>query len=73
MFDTIRLYIDAVVALITMAILGGIAGLIAAAVTGDRTHAAIASTAVFVLTGAVLMIRLWRVTHKPIAPLDPGV
>lgn len=73
MLDTVRLYIDATVAVATMATLGFIAGLVAYGITGDGTLIILAAIAVFALTGAVLMIRLWRTNRKPALPLDPGV
>ena len=73
MLNTVRLYFDATVAVAIMATLGVISGFIAAGLTGDRTLALLAAGAVFGLTGAVLMVRLWRTTQKPVLPLDPGI
>ena len=71
--NTVRLYFDATVAVAIMATLGVISGFVAAGLTGDRILALLVAGAVFVLTGAVLMVRLWRTMHKPALPLDPRV
>jgi hypothetical protein len=73
MIDTIRLYLDAFLAIATMGALAVIAGLAAAAATGDRMMVAIAAVSTFVIAGAVLVVRLWRVTRKRTVPMDPGV
>jgi hypothetical protein len=72
MIDTIRLYFDATLAVAIMAALGIVAGFAAAAITGDRTLVIATTAVVFVLTGAVLTVRLWRITRKPQLPLDTG-
>jgi hypothetical protein len=73
MFDTVRLYFDATVALAIMATLGVIAGFVAFAVTGDRTLAMLATAAVFAVTGMLLTLRLWRITRsaRPAGPATP--
>jgi len=73
MLDTVRLYLDATLAVAFMAVLGIISGLIADGVTGDRVLALIVAGAVFLLTGAILIVRLWRITQRPALPLDPGI
>jgi hypothetical protein len=72
MLNTVRLYLDAVLAVAIMAALGIISGFAAAAITGDRTSVIATTAAVFFLTGAILVFRLWRTTRKPAIPLDPG-
>lgn len=71
MLDTVRLYVDAAVAVAIMATLGVISGLAAAALTSDRSVVIVASVVGFMLTAAVLVVRLWRVRQKPALPLDP--
>ena len=73
MLDTVRLYLDATLAVAFMAVLGIISGFIADGVTGDRVLALIVAGAVFLLTGAILIVRLWRITQRPALPLDPGI
>lgn len=73
MLDTVRLYVDAALAIAIMATIGVIAGFAAAAITGDRATVIAATGVAFVLTGAILIFRLWRLTRKPAHPIDPGV
>jgi hypothetical protein len=73
MVNSIRLYLDAALGVAIMAALGVIAGFVAAGVTGDRTLALTVAGIVFILTGAVLIVRLWRITHQSPVPLDPGI
>jgi hypothetical protein len=73
MLDNVRRYIDATVAVATMATFGIISGFVAAGVTGDRTVAFLTAVVAFALTGAVLMVRLWRLTRIPLPPPDPVV
>jgi hypothetical protein len=73
MLDTIRLYIDATLAVAIMVTLSVISGFIATAVTDDRTLILSTIAAVFALTGAGLLLRLWLVTQKPLAPRGPPV
>jgi hypothetical protein len=68
--DTVRVYFDAVMALALMAMSGIIAGFIAFAITGDRTLVMLVTGGAFILTGAVLVVRLWRLTRKPPLPTD---
>lgn len=72
MLDTVRRYIDAAVAVAVMATLGIISGFVAAGLTGDRMLAFLTALAAFALTGVVLMVRLWRMTRKPILPPGPA-
>jgi len=70
---TVRLYFDATVAVAIMAILGITSGFIAAGLTGDPTLTLAAAGAVFILTGTVLIVYLWRTAQKSPSPLDPGI
>ena len=70
--DTARLFFDATVGLAIMATLAIISALAAAALTDDRSIVILVGGCVFTLTGAFLMIRLWRMTPKPVAPAEPG-
>ena len=72
MLDTVRLFFDATVALAIMATFAAISALAAAAATDDRTLVVLTAGSVFALTGAVLMVRLWRMTPKPIPRIEPG-
>jgi len=67
----LRLYLEATVAVAIMAVLGVVAAFIAAAITGDRTLVIAAAAAAFLISGAVLMVRLWRLPRKAALPLDP--
>ena len=72
MMSTVQLYLDATVAVATTTILGFASGVIAVALTGDLRLALLSAGAVFLLTGARLVVRLWRIT-RPVLPLDPSV
>lgn len=72
MLDSLRLYFDATLAVAIMAVAAILSGFVAAAATGDRTFVILTTIAGFVLTGAVLVFRLWRMTRKAALPLDPG-
>jgi hypothetical protein len=54
-----------------MAALGAISGLATLALTGDQRLALLVATVAFVLTGIVLMVRLWRMTQAPPPPTEP--
>jgi hypothetical protein len=74
MLNTVRLYLDALLAVAIMTSLATVSGFVAAAITGDRDLVIAATAAAFILTGAVLVVRLWRTTHKPaVPPLDTGI
>lgn len=72
MLNTVRLLIDATVALAIMATLAAISALAAAAITDDRMLVIMTAGAVFTLAGAVALVRLWRMSQKPVAGLEPG-
>lgn len=71
MVDTVRIYIEATVAVATMATLGVVSGFAAFALTGDRTLAFGVAAAAFLLTGIVLTVRQWRLTRTPPPPAEP--
>jgi hypothetical protein len=68
----LRLYIDAILAIAIMSFLAILGAFAAAAITGDRTLVIMTTIAVFVLSGAVFVVRLWRTTRKPVLPIDPN-
>jgi len=70
--DTVRLYVDATVAVALMTTFGIVAGFVAAAMTGNHMHIVLAAGAAFALTGVALTVRLWRMTRRP-APPAPAV
>jgi hypothetical protein len=67
----VRLYIEATLAVAIMATLAVISGFVAAAITGDRPLVMATVALVFVLTGVVLALRLWRMAREQMPPLDP--
>lgn len=64
MVSTFRLYIDASYAIAIMAIVGILSGFATAAITGDTQRSLQVALALFALTGAFLIVRLWRITRK---------
>jgi hypothetical protein len=66
MSDTLRLFVDAALAIAIMATFSIIAGFLAAAVSGDRTAVLITMAVMFVSTGVVLLFRVWLLTSKPV-------
>ena len=72
MISTMRLYVDATYALSVMAVVGIIFGFAAAGVTGDTQRGLQVAVAMFVVAGALLIFRLWRITRKGNRqPADP--
>lgn len=65
----VRLYLEAAIAVATMATLAAISGFVAAAITGDRALVMVTAGVVFVVTGFVLVFRLWRQFREPALPL----
>ena len=57
--NTVRLYFEAVVAILIMLTLSVISGFLAAAVSNNRTAVIVAMAAGFVVTGAILLLRVW--------------
>jgi hypothetical protein len=72
MISTVQLYLNATVAVAIITILGFASGVIAVALTGDLKFALLSAGAVFILTGAGLIFRLWRIT-QPVLPRDRSV
>ncbi|MFZ0851623.1 MAG: hypothetical protein WAO08_20735 [Hyphomicrobiaceae bacterium] len=65
MSETLRLFVDAALAIAIMGTFSTIAGFAAAALSGDRTAVLITMAVVFVSTGVVLLLRMWLLTPKP--------
>jgi len=57
--STARLYFEAVVAILIMLTLSVISGFLAAAVSNNQTAVMVAMVLVFVVTGAILLLRVW--------------
>jgi hypothetical protein len=70
MVSTLRLYIDASYAITVMALVGIISGFATAAMTSNTERSLQAGLVMFALTGALLTIRLWRVTRKTKIPAN---
>jgi membrane protein implicated in regulation of membrane protease activity len=64
MVSTLRLYVDASYAIAVMATVGIISGFAVAAITGDTQRGLQVALAMFAVTGALLTVRLWRMTRK---------
>jgi hypothetical protein len=60
MTTTIRLYYDAVIAVALMIVMAAISGFIGALILGGNPPNFTVAAIGFVLTGAVLVVRLWR-------------
>jgi hypothetical protein len=71
MLDTLRLYLEATMAVAVMVLLGIIFGLATIALTGDAQLASLVAGVAFVLAGVVLGARLWRMNRTPIPPAAP--
>ena len=69
--DTVRLYLEATVAVAIMAMLGIISGFATVALTGDGRLAFFVAAVAFVLTAIMLTVRLWRMTRMPTASAEP--
>jgi membrane protein implicated in regulation of membrane protease activity len=64
MVSTIRLYVSASYAIAVMATVGILSGFAAAGMTGDTLRGLQVALAMFAATGALLTVRLWRMTQK---------
>jgi hypothetical protein len=64
MVSTIRLYVDAAYAVAIMAVVSVLSGALAASITGNTQHSLQVALAMFAVTGALLAVRLWRVTRE---------
>ena len=72
MVGTLRLFIDASYAVALMAFVGIAAGFVTATITGDTQRSLQIAIGMFALTGALLTIRLWRMTRAVGSPpIDP--
>ena len=71
MLSTVQVYIEATIAVALMVTIGIITGFIAAGVTEDRVFGFSAGFVMIAVSGAVLFIRLWRMTRKPL-PVPMG-
>ena len=71
MLDAVHLYVEGAAAAIITVALGAIAGLATLALTGDQRLALLVAAVAFVLTGIVLMVRLWRMIQAPAPPTEP--
>jgi hypothetical protein len=72
MVGVLRLFIDASFAILLMALLGTVAGFLAATITGDTQRSLQVAIGMFALTGALLTIRLPRTTRgTELPPADP--
>jgi hypothetical protein len=69
---TLRDYIDASIAVAIMLTFGVIAGFLAFSITDNRSAIAITIVAVFLLTGAVLLFRVWLLPSSSVRPKEPG-
>jgi hypothetical protein len=67
---TIRVYYDAVIAVALMAVVAIICGFIAAVITGGSPPNFPVAAVAFLLTGAVLFLRLWRNSRPSAFPPD---
>ena len=68
MASTVRLFVDASYAIAIMALVGVVAGFATAGITSDTERSLQVGLAMFVLTGAVLTVRLWRITRRSDLP-----
>jgi membrane protein implicated in regulation of membrane protease activity len=72
MVGTLRLFIDASYAVALMAFVGIATGFVTATITGDTQRSLQVAIGMFALTGALLTIRLWRMTRAVRSPpIDP--
>jgi hypothetical protein len=69
---TLQHYRDAAITVATMLTLSVIAGFLAFGLTNDRSTIAVTMIAVFLLTGAVLLLRVWRSSSSSVRLKEPG-
>jgi len=65
MLSETQVYVEAVIAVALMAMIGVISVFITSGVTGDRTKSILVGCAMLLVTGVVLVVRLWRLTRPP--------
>jgi hypothetical protein len=71
MTATIRLYYDAVIAIALMTVMAAICGFIGALILGGSPPNFTVAAIGFVLTGAVLVVRLWRAQARSLLVATP--
>jgi hypothetical protein len=64
---TLQVYFEAIIVVPWMVTIGIISGFIAAVATGDRAITFVAGGVMAVLTAAILLVRLWRLSRMPVA------
>jgi FtsH-binding integral membrane protein len=72
LMPTLQHYIDASIAVSIMLTFGAVAGFMAFGVTDDRSAIAITMGVVFLLTGAVLLLRVWLLSLSSAPPKESG-
>jgi hypothetical protein len=65
MLTEAQVCVEAVIAVAVMAMIGVISVFVAAGVTGDRTTSILVGCAMLVVSGVVLVVRLWWLTRTP--------
>ena len=74
MAGTFRLFFDASYAIALMAFVGIVAGFATAGITGDTQRSLHVAIGMFAATGALLTVRLWRMTRRTgLPPIDPAL
>lgn len=68
MTGTIRLYYDAVIAVALMTVFAVVCGFVAAVITGGSPPNFPVAAIAFLLTGAILVFRLWRNSRPSALP-----
>jgi hypothetical protein len=70
MLSEAQIYIEAVVAVALMVMIGVISVFVTIGVTGDRGTSILVGCAMLVLSGVVLVVRLWWLARTP--PVSAG-
>lgn len=74
MAGTFRLFFDASYAIALMGFVGIVAGFATAGITGDTQRSLHVAIGMFAATGALLTVRLWRITRRTgLPPIDPAL
>jgi hypothetical protein len=68
MAGTLRLFFDASYAIALMAFVGIVAGFATAGITSDTQRSLHVAIGMFVVTGVLLTVRLWRMTRMTALP-----
>ena len=66
MLSTAQVYVEATIGIALMVTIGIITGFIAAGVTEDKVFSFGAGFFMLAVSGAVLVVRLWRMTRTPV-------